>query len=321
MSILQNAIDSIHLGIEDYELIENNPKRLISCTRNLFSGILLLFKHHLASLSNENSDEVLIKQTIIPQLVNGEIVFVGKGKKTVDVQGIQERFNSLGININWKELEKIQNYRNNIEHYFSNENPKTIQAILANSFNLINEFVRGYLNQEPTTLLGKDYWQKLLDVKNVYDTEKSECLNALSQNTYFNMHQEEIIKDATCSNCGSDLIKPLDIGEDARYVDYECKACQHQMKYEDVISNAVSEECKKYYGYYHYKDGGADPYTVCPECQQETYSMEECCCLSCEYEAQHVCSRCEEIFSPAEVSYNEGLCSYCQYQWDKIQDE
>ncbi len=45
MTILNNAIDSIQLGIEDYELIGENPKRLISCTRNLFSGILLLFKH------------------------------------------------------------------------------------------------------------------------------------------------------------------------------------------------------------------------------------------------------------------------------------
>jgi hypothetical protein len=36
MTILQNAIDSIQLGIEDYELIKENPKRLISCTRNIF---------------------------------------------------------------------------------------------------------------------------------------------------------------------------------------------------------------------------------------------------------------------------------------------
>lgn len=59
MSILQNAIDSIALGIEDYN--SSDSRRLISCTRNLFAGILLLFKHKLAILSPPGSDEVLIK--------------------------------------------------------------------------------------------------------------------------------------------------------------------------------------------------------------------------------------------------------------------
>ncbi|MDR9548163.1 hypothetical protein RJC95_15525 [Acinetobacter baumannii] len=34
MTILQNAIDSIALGIEDYEEAVHDSRRLISCTRN-----------------------------------------------------------------------------------------------------------------------------------------------------------------------------------------------------------------------------------------------------------------------------------------------
>ncbi len=65
MSILNNAIDSIILGLEDYE--SSDHRRLISCARNMIAGILLLFKHKLAILSPEDSDEVLIKQQILPK--------------------------------------------------------------------------------------------------------------------------------------------------------------------------------------------------------------------------------------------------------------
>lgn len=321
MTILNNAIDSIQLGIEDYELIGENPKRLISCTRNLFSGILLLFKHHLSELSDPNSDEVLIKQKIKPKFINGELFFVGDGLKTVDVQGIQERFKSLDIEVNWKELEKIQKYRNNIEHYFSTDNPKAIEAMLTHSFNIINDFVRVYLNEEPSKLLGQDYWQKLLDVKNVYDKEKLECLHALEKNTYFSAKQEDLIKNAICSNCGSDLLKPIDTQVSAKYTSYECVACHDELSFEQVINSAVSVDCERNYGYYHYKDGGSEPYAICPECGEETYSMEEQICLCCEESAIHECERCPASLSPEEVTWNEGYCSYCVYHWEKISEE
>lgn len=33
------------------------------------------------------------------------------------------------------------------------------------------------------------------------------------------------------------------------------------------------------------------------------------------------CSRCEEVFSFMEMTSMEGdFCSYCQYQWDKLDD-
>jgi hypothetical protein len=118
MSILQNAVDSIALGVEDYD--SPDPRRLISCTRNIFAEILLLFKHKLSSLSPPNSDEVLIKQQIFPTLDPATgLQWRGKGKKTVDVQQIRERFESLGVAVDWKRVERINSYRNEIEHYFS----------------------------------------------------------------------------------------------------------------------------------------------------------------------------------------------------------
>lgn len=131
MNILNNAIDSIVLGLEDYE--SSDRKRLISCTRNIFAGILLLFKHKLSILSPKNSDEVLIKQRVLPKKGStGQIVWSGKGKKTVDVQQIRERFKSLGVKTHWDRIKKINEFRNDIEHYHSNLSKDAIRNLLSN---------------------------------------------------------------------------------------------------------------------------------------------------------------------------------------------
>ena len=83
MSILRNAIDSIVLGLEDYGSAD--PRRLLSCTRNLYAGILLLFKHRLSELSPAESDEALIKEKVEPVADGDTIHWRGKGKKTVDL--------------------------------------------------------------------------------------------------------------------------------------------------------------------------------------------------------------------------------------------
>ena len=94
MSIIQNAIDSIQIGIEDYE--DSDDRRSVSAVRNISAGILLLYKEKLCQLSPEGNKELLIKQNIRPiQNEDGDIVFEGKGYKTVDVQSIKERFKSL----------------------------------------------------------------------------------------------------------------------------------------------------------------------------------------------------------------------------------
>lgn len=153
MTILQNALDSIALGVEDYE--NSDPRRIISCTRNLFAGILLLFKHKLSLLSPPDSDEVLTKQQILPTLdsVTG-LQWQGKGKKTVDVQQIRERFDSLGVMVDWKRVDQINKYRNDIEHYFSTLSQDAVRSLITDSFIVIRDFIRDQLNQDLLTLLG-----------------------------------------------------------------------------------------------------------------------------------------------------------------------
>ncbi|UJP07023.1 MAG: hypothetical protein LZF84_08170 [Nitrosomonas sp.] len=113
---MKNAVASIQIGIEDY--YSKDPRRALSAVRNISAGILLLFKERLRELSPSDSDEVLIKQQIYPELdSSGDLVFLGKGKNTVDVRQIQERFNSLGVIADWKRLDAVVKIRNDIEHY------------------------------------------------------------------------------------------------------------------------------------------------------------------------------------------------------------
>lgn len=322
MTILQNAIDSIQLGIEDYELINENPKRLISCTRNLFSGILLLFKHHLAELSDKDSDEVLIKQKIAPKIINGEIVFVGEGNKTVDVQGIRDRFQSLGIDVEWNQLIKIQNYRNNIEHYFSIDSPKAIESILAHSFNIINEFVRTYLKLDPIELFGQEVWSKLIEIKQVYHAEKQKNIYDLESNKYYNFKILELIKQSNCSECGFDLIKPLKNNADADQIRYRCLSCFRETDYHELIVSAIEQEVD----YQQRRDsmfGDSlnEVFCTCPSCWTNAYSIESCFCFSCQYQAKQICDVCESSLTGDEISFQSKFCSSCRNRYEKVMAE
>ena len=82
-AIFQNAINAIELGVADYTLSSEDPRRLHSAVRNLFAGILLLFKSKLADLS-KNDDESLLKAKIRPTLQGDAFRWVGEGSKTVD---------------------------------------------------------------------------------------------------------------------------------------------------------------------------------------------------------------------------------------------
>lgn len=62
-TLLNNAISSIQIGIEDYE--SEDERRVLSAVRNLTAGILLLFKEKLSELSPGDSNEVLLKQQIM----------------------------------------------------------------------------------------------------------------------------------------------------------------------------------------------------------------------------------------------------------------
>ena len=114
MSLYENALHSIQIGVEDFAA--SDPRRLLSAIRNIHAGILLLCKEKLRRFPNGES---LLKQRLEPALgPHGILTLKGVGNKTVDLQGIKERFASLGIPFNWADLDRVTKIRNDMEHMF-----------------------------------------------------------------------------------------------------------------------------------------------------------------------------------------------------------
>jgi len=313
MSIFKNAIDSIAIGLEDYQ--STDDRRIVSSTRNIFAGILLLFKHKLCELSPLDSDEVLIKQRVLPEIdATGAVRWIGKGKKTVDVRNIRERFESLGITIDWKRLERINKYRNDIEHYFSTLNAQSVQQLISDSFLIIRDFISEHLNEDPKQLLGNDAWAVLIEVNEVYEKEKAECVKAIEGLEFFNDEIMSAFESYSCDECGSNLIMPSKKNTEAIEADYKCKSCDKILPYEDFVKLAV-EDYFSHEVYLSHTDGGDSPITDCPECEG-IYLYNEGICSSCGHVAEHECQRCGSTIMPEEL-FAKPFCGYCAHMMSK----
>jgi hypothetical protein len=206
MSLLQNAIDSIQVGVEDY--LMDDSRRYLSAVRNICAGILLLYKEKLKRLSPSHDNEVLIKQFIKPICdEEGNVSFVGDSEKTVDVQTIKKRFISLKIEYNWDRFDEINKLRNNIEHYYTDKSSGAVREVIVTSFLLIRDFISEYLEEEPHSVLGEDCWKMLLETEEVYQAEKKNCKQSFETYGFESQISEHILENIRCPFCHSSLIK------------------------------------------------------------------------------------------------------------------
>ncbi len=313
MSILKNAVDSIAIGLEDYQ--STDERRIISSARNIFAGILLLFKHKLAELSPPDSDEALIKQKVLPTLNAGEVNWVGKGPKTVDVRDIEDRFKSLGIELDWKRLEKIHKYRNNIEHYYSDLTHESIQRLISDSFLIIRDFASIHLRRDPKELLGEEAWAVLVEVNEVYEREKLECVEKIKRLSFYSDEISLALSEYSCNECGSGLIAPLGESDDAIEEEFECRSCNESYVYENIINRALPEYFRDLI-YFSHKEGDYIPLTGCPHCLENLYLYNEKICAGCGEAAEHECNVCGSTMNPEEIS-EDPICSSCLYMMEK----
>lgn len=306
MSLLENAANSIRLGFEDFD--SEDDDRLLSAARNLHAGVLLLYKEKLRRLSPEESEEVLLKKEIRPILDDkGSIKFVGKGKKTVDISQIKERFKSLNISVDWDKLDKVTNIRNDIEHYYTVASRDAVRGIISQSFLLFRDFVRGELQEDPRELLGVEAWSSMTEISDIYERERNECLIAIEQFEWTCSALQEAAGGTTCPQCSSALIEPKG---NTKRPDVECRSCGVNIEFEEFAEYAM---VKYYSGDNHFsvKEGG-DPVTgICPICAVDAYHYESQICAVCEESVEHECMLCGSPIIPDELGDDE-LCGYCR---------
>jgi DNA-directed RNA polymerase subunit M/transcription elongation factor TFIIS len=311
MSLLENAITSLHLALEDFS--SSKDGRLLSAVRNLNAGILLLYKEKLRRLSPPNSNEVLVKiKTEFRPDKKGQIVSVGIGKKTVDVAQIKERFDALNVSTDWKRFEKISGLRNDIEHYFTTVNRGAIEAAISDTFIIIRDFIHDELAEDAQELLGSETWAKLLSVSEVVEKERDVCQKALTAISWESEALSDAVLELSCAECGSPLLFPL---EPKKETALRCRSCGEEERFDSYAPRAISEHFASD-NHYAMKDGGDPASITCPHCGEEGYVVAENQCVICGESCETECSVCGNSI-PVEELNNGSLCGYCSHMLDK----
>lgn len=311
-TILTNAVESIQVGVEDFQ--SPDPRRSLSAVRNIVAGVLLLFKERLRVLSPADSGEVLIKQRIEPsRAIDGTVTFRGLGRKTVDVPQIRERFTTLGISVDWPKFEKIVALRNDIEHYFTKHNDARLRELLADAFVVMRDFITTELGLEPVTLLGDKTWVALLSVSEIYLKQEKECAAERAKIKWGSAAAQEVAEHLRCAECESHLLKPTNPDEtDRPEIEFLCSACGVTARFES-LAEAAAEECYGADMYLAAKDGGEPPLTDCHECGRSTFVLNEGYCLACNATLHYeTCAICHTGLGPEDQEFG-GLCSYHSY--------
>jgi hypothetical protein len=88
-----------------------------------------------------------------------------------------------------------------------------VKELLADAFVVMRDFIASELNCEPIDLLGEETWKTLLEVATVYSKELEECNLVKSQVNWGYSSIEQTTAYLRCSNCASELLKPINPGE------------------------------------------------------------------------------------------------------------
>jgi hypothetical protein len=315
MTLLKNAVESIQMGVEDFE--SGDARRGISAMRNITAGLLLLFKTKLCDLSPQWDKELLIKKDLTPGLdQDGKLIFVGKGRKTVDVAQIKERLKAMKVDVDWGRVDELTFLRNEIEHYYASATPEVVREVVAKSFLLIRDFAQNALRKDPQELLGDECWQVLMNTSDVYMAELAACQATLRKVDWKYETIRRTLVHFHCPQCSSALVDAPSTDDTYPTINLRCKSCNNEFLFEDIVEDCVSE-LLSVDAHLSVKDGGDTPYDTCPQCGRDTFVHAEGKCVACEEELEYTqCGVCEEPLS-IDDQVHDGLCSYCQYRLDR----
>jgi DNA-directed RNA polymerase subunit M/transcription elongation factor TFIIS len=320
--LLQNAVVSIQLGLEDFA--SEDDRRVISAVRNLYSGVLLLCKEVLRQLSPPASNDILIRK--IKKAIkdpDGSVRIAGAGKKTVDRFEIEETFKQLQLAVDLSNLKRLAEIRNDIEHLHPTHATALIQEAVADAMPIIRAIIVSELEDDPGNLLGLEAWNTLLDEAKVFKTEADAC-KATFENIQWNSESlEDSVGELRCPNCSSSLLKnESDEASSLSDLDLVCSKCGETSEAESAFEKALGQSMQGA-AYIAMTDGGEPPLENCPECGLDMYVVDEGKCVNCDFSLdEYECAVCSTPLSVDDYRYGNGdLCSYCQHVMSKADRE
>lgn len=330
--LYDNALASIKLGIEDFKLSKldesdgGNPTRALSSVRNLYAGLLLLFKYKIATLVNSPADSYQLifnpPAKILPSPDGiGGISWKPHGKfkqTTIDVAQIKERFESFGIEIDWKKIESIQQCRNHLEHLHPEHTYGEVAGFVADLFPILENFIQNELHKSPQTVLGSA-WETMLQHSEFFLSKVMECVSSWEDAGVPN-GMREFISECTCNECSSRLLRAceenLEAGEtvsrDEEVFSCVCINCGNKELIVPILLEAFEREY-----FYWPADGDDVTHESCFSCSHDTFVIAEQSCRWCgaglDYEQ---CWICGEGLGQDDQD-NDGLCGYHNHQMSK----
>lgn len=310
--ILQNAILSIEIGVEDF--VSMDPGRHLSAIRNVYAGVLLLCKEVLVRISPNGDGRLIYRQIIETKHADGSTSFKPKGHGTVDRREIEQLFKKLRLDLDWKQLKSLADIRNDIEHRYSDKPEHLIKEALADSLPLITDLISRHLGSSPQEELSDDCWSTLLDNKSVYDAEKKLCECSFERLDWNSDEVASPAQEFRCTECGSNLLMQEDAhNSQLTYTQFVCRQCGAKPPEDEVISNALAA-ITEWQAYVAMTDGGDAPVCDCPECGNYSFVRDLGACVICDAELEQTCAVCGSGIDPEDYNPDyPGLCGYHAY--------
>lgn len=312
-SLFDNAIQSIQIGIEDYQ--HNDPKRALSAVRNFYAGTLLLAKEVLVRKAPKASVKEVLGTRFVPVPDGNGGVSFEANSKTVDFNELSERFKAFGLNIDRSALAELNKIRNDMEHYCTNASSNAVREAIARAIPVVVDLFK-LLHEEPAKCLG-DAWGVMLEVKAVYDQELSECEASFANVDWKSDSMAQAAR--VCPHCESLLVQCKD--PNTKIYDYansKCRQCGADIRSYELMEATL----KKFFEGDNYdaaRHGSEPSLGRCPECSYEAYviTKDENGCAWCQLSLGE-CLRCETGLTPSNVAWDTNeMCSYCHHIMSK----
>ena len=317
--IFENAVNSIILGIEDFET--GTDKRMLSAARNYYAGLLLLAKECLIKAAPDAEPMEVIGAKFEPEPDgDGGVRHTVKGYNTVDLAQLKSRFKNF--NLKWPDanISKLQQFRNDLEHYHFREPASALGEAIASSFPMVVDFFT-ILEESPEEHLA-EVWDTILNEHAAFQKVQSACIASLQTIEW--PAEVENLDLLACPNCKSSLVGQRD-PENSVSADAvgKCYQCSTEIEFEQMMMVVVTASYEVD-AYIRAKEGLNPSITQCPECTVDAYveTGDISVCFVCNASFSTECARCGTNIDVYEYNYAmPEFCGYCARQIEKIMDE
>lgn len=313
--LMENAKGSIRIGIEDYFLAKDKHDRdkkfrMISALRNIYAGILIMFKERLLRLSTDRclifleSDKESNKAWLNEKMLN-------RKAKTVNVHDIKKLFKKFHVDYQEKYLEQLNQARNELEHFSADVSDDYLEELLVKAHHIILDFINGFEDETIENWIDRDQWKKIEQSYQLVQEEKKRIEEEYVNFCFFSEQLEARMKHSVCPNCFSPLLIPT--GEKNDPV-MECCYCKEKYSPIEIIQSEHDE-------HYNIKNGGDPTLGICPQCCEGTLEVEEdemiFKCDNCGYKQSNCCEYCGSSIPIEEVSEDDNYCGHCRIMLNK----